>query len=190
MSDEIYSSLVFDNRAAPTIASLPGMMERTIIIDGFSKTYSMTGWRLGFGIMPLPLAEKVGLLLTHSVGCTADFTQHAGVEALTGPQDFVEIVLAEYQSRRDLLVEGLNAIPGVSCNKPDGAFYAFPNVKSLGLSSDVLATYLLEEAGVAVLPGNAFGANGEGYLRLIFANSMENIEQALDKMTKSILRLS
>lgn len=190
MSDEIYFSLVFDGKVAPTIASLPGMMERTIIIDGFSKTYSMTGWRLGFGIMPVSLADKVGLLLTHSVGCTADFTQHAGLEALSGSQDNVDIVRAEYQRRRDLIVKGLNRISGVSCNRPDGAFYVFPNVKSFGHSSEMMAKYLLEEAGVAVLPGNAFGANGEGYLRLTFSNSIENIEQALDKMAKALKRLS
>jgi aspartate/methionine/tyrosine aminotransferase len=136
----------------------------------------MTGWRLGYGILPMPLAERVELLLTHSVGCTASFTQIAGLEAIRGPQEPVDGVTAEYRRRRDALVRGLNAIPGVSCRLPQGAFYAFPNVKAFGKTSNWLANYLLEEAGVAVLPGTAFGAGGEGYLRLCFANSLENIE--------------
>ncbi len=182
LSDEIYVRLTFDGASAPSIAQLPGMRERTVICDGFSKTYAMTGWRLGFGIMPEPLAERLGLLLTHSIGCTATFTQYAGVEALTGPQEQVDAVVAEYQRRRDVLVEGLNAIPGVRCQTPQGAFYTFPNVTAFGRSSDWVADYLLEEAGVAVLPGTAFGVGGEGYLRLCFANSMERIEVALERM--------
>ena len=174
---------------APSIATLPGMAERTIICDGFSKTYAMTGWRLGYGIMPAALAERVELLLTHSVGCTAHFTQVAGVEALTGPQDQVAEVVAEYQRRRDVLVAGLNAIPGIRCRTPQGAFYVFPNVSSFGKSSDWLADYLLEEAGVAVLPGTAFGPNGEGFLRLFFANSMDNIELALAQMQGALAKL-
>ncbi len=189
LSDEIYSRLAFDGRPVPSIASLPGMAERTIICDGFSKTYAMTGWRLGYGIMPEPLAERVALLLTHSVGCTATFTQYAGLEALTGPQDQVEAVVAEYERRRDRLVAGLNGIPGVSCRTPQGAFYAFPNVTAFGRPSDWVADYLLEEAGVAVLPGTAFGAAGEGYLRLCFANSMENIERALERISAALARL-
>lgn len=189
LSDEIYMRLTFDGLSAPTIASLPGMRERTIICDGFSKTYAMTGWRLGFGIMPEPLARRLGLLLTHSIGCTATFTQHAGVEALTGPQAQVEGVLAEYQRRRDVLVAGLNAIPGVQCRVPQGAFYAFPNVTAFGRPSAWLADYLLEEAGVAVLPGDAFGDAGEGYLRLCFANSMERIETALTRVADALRNL-
>jgi aspartate/methionine/tyrosine aminotransferase len=185
LSDEIYSRLVYE-RSAPSIAALPSMAERTIICDGFSKTYAMTGWRLGFGVMPEALAERVELLLTHSVGCTASFTQVAGLEAIQGPQEQVEQVVAEYRRRRDVLVAGLNAIPGVRCRVPQGAFYAFPNVSAFGRSSDWLAEYLLEEAGVALLPGTSFGRNGEGYLRLCFANSMENIQAALDKLARAL----
>lgn len=187
LSDEIYSRLVYE-APAPSIASLPGMPERTIICDGFSKTYAMTGWRLGYGIMPEALAERVELLLTHSVGCTAGFTQMAGIEAIQGPQNRVAEVVAEYRRRRDALVAGLNAIPGISCRTPQGAFYVFPNIKSFGKSSDWLANYLLEEAGVALLPGTSFGKYGEGYLRLCFANSLENIEIALDKLHQALSR--
>ncbi len=189
LSDEIYSRLLFDGRTAPSIAALPGMAQRTIICDGFSKTYAMTGWRLGYGIMPEPLAERVELLLTHSIGCTASFTQVAGVEALTGPQDQVEAVVAEYQRRRDVLVAGLNAIPGWRCRTPQGAFYAFPNVSAYGKTAAWWADYLLEEAGVAVLPGTAFGPHGEGYLRLIFANSLENIELALARIAEAVAKV-
>jgi len=151
-------------------------------MDGFSKTYAMTGWRLGFGIMPPGLAEKVGLLLTHSVGSTAQFTQFAGIEALTGPQDQVDLVVAEYKKRRDLIVAGLNQLPGVSCQKPQGAFYVFPNVKSLRGNSQEIADWIMEEAGIALLPGTAFGKFGEGYLRLSYANSLPNIQLALDRI--------
>ncbi len=188
LSDEIYARLVYES-PAPSIAALPGMAERTIICDGFSKTYAMTGWRLGYGIMPKPLAERVELLLTHSVGCTASFTQIAGLEAINGPQEQVEAVVAEYRRRRDALVAGLNAIPGVRCRTPQGAFYAFPNVSAFGRPSDWLAEYLLEEAGVALLPGVSFGKNGEGYLRLCFANSLENILQALEQMKEALSKL-
>ncbi len=196
LSDEIYSRLVYE-RPAPSIYSLPGMAERTIVCDGFSKTYAMTGWRLGFGILPELLAQRVELLLTHSVGCTASFTQVAGLEAIRGPQEPVAAVAAEYRRRRDVLIAGLNAIAGMSCRLPQGAFYAFPNVKSFGPAqprginrpSAWLANYLLEEAGVAVLPGTAFGPGGEGYLRLCFANSLENIELALQRMSIALANL-
>ena len=188
LSDEIYTRLVYEGEA-PSIASLPGMVNRTIIADGFSKTYAMTGWRLGFGIMPQPLAEKLDLLLTHSVGCSATFTQYAGLEAIQGPQEQVERVVGEFRRRRDLIVSGLNAIPGVRCPTPRGAFYAFPNIQAFGHSSADLAELLLEEAGVAVLPGTAFGRNGAGYLRLSYANSMDNIGKALDKMTRTLAAL-
>jgi aspartate/methionine/tyrosine aminotransferase len=189
LSDEIYARLVY-GEPAPSIVTLPGMAERTIICDGYSKTYSMTGWRLGYGIMPEALAERVGLLLTHSVGCTASFTQIAGLAAITGPQDQVEAVVGEYKRRRDALVTGLNAIPGVSCRTPQGAFYAFPNVTAFGRASDWLAEYLLDEAGVALLPGTSFGEYGEGYLRLCFANSLENIQMALERLAEAFGKLS
>ncbi len=188
LSDEIYTRLSYIG-TVPSIASLPGMLERTIICDGFSKTYAMTGWRLGFGIMPAALAGRVELLLTHSIGCTASFTQMAGLEAIHGPQERVEAVVAAYRRRRDALVAGLNAIPGVRCRLPQGAFYVFPNISALGKSSDWLANYLLEKAGVALLPGTSFGAYGEGYLRLCFANSLENIQIAIERMDAAIRAL-
>jgi aspartate aminotransferase len=188
MSDEIYSRLVYGSKAH-SILALPDMAQRTIVVDGFSKTYAMTGWRLGFGIMPKALAEKMGMLLTHSVGCTATFTQHAGIEAICGPQDQAEAVRVVFQRRRDVMIEGLNAIPGVRCSMPLGAFYAFPNVSSFGRSVEELAEYLLDVAGVALLPGTSFGANGKGYLRLSYANSIENIQNALQRMAEALARL-
>lgn len=189
LTDEIYTRLVFDEQAAPSIAALPGMAGRSIIMDGFSKSYAMTGWRLGYGIMPEPLAGRVQLLFTHALGSTAHFTQIAGIEALTGSQDHVAAMLAEYQRRRDVIVSGLNRLPGVHCRRPQGAFYAFPNIKSVGKSSEELANLLLEEAGVALLPGTAFGEYGEGYLRLSYANSVENINTALGRMQPVLQRL-
>jgi aspartate aminotransferase len=186
MSDEIYARIVYDDLQAPSIAQVDGMLERTIIVDGFSKSYNMTGWRLGFGIMPEGLADRVQLLLTHSVGCSAHFTQIAAIEALSGPQEQVRRVVQEYQNRRDVIVDGLNAIPGITCQKPQGAFYAFPNIKGLGRSSTELADLFLQEAGVALLPGNAFGKQGEGYLRLSYANSMENIRKGLELIKASV----
>ena len=182
MSDEIYGQLAYDGLQVPSIATLPGMLDRTIIVDGFSKTYAMTGWRLGYMVMPEPLAERVELLLTHSIGCTAAFTQVAGVAALTGPQDRVAENVAEYQRRRDYIVAGLNAIPGVSCQTPQGAFYVFPNIKSFGLSSKDVARRLIDEAGVALLAGSDFGAGGEGYLRICYATSMDVIRESLKYM--------
>ena len=182
MSDEIYGQLAYDGLHVPSIAALPGMLDRTIIVDGFSKTYAMTGWRLGFMVMPEPLAERVELLLTHSIGCTATFTQIAGVAALTGPQDRVAENVAEYQRRRDFIVAGLNAIPGVGCQVPQGAFYVFPNVKSFGLTSKEIAARLIDEAGVALLAGTDFGSGGEGYLRICYATSMDVIRESLKKM--------
>jgi aspartate aminotransferase len=182
MSDEIYARLAYDDLAVPSIASLTDMVDRTVIVDGFSKTYAMTGWRLGYAIMPEALAERVNLLLTHSIGCTATFTQLAGIEALTASQAMAEAVVPEYQRRRNRMVTGLNAIPGVRCQVPQGAFYVFPNIKSFGLPARELAQRLLDEAGVAVLPGNDFGQNGAGYLRLCYATSIEEIEEALARM--------
>jgi len=191
LSDEIYMRLVYGDQpgGAMSIASLPGGQERTIVMDGFSKTYAMTGWRLGYGIMPEALVEKVGLLLTHSTGCTATFTQIAGVEALIGPQNQVEAVRQAYQRRRDLLVDGLNAIPGITRQRPLGAFYTFPNIKSFGLNSDEMADYLLDRAGVAVLPGTSFGQYGEGYLRVCYSNSAERIQVALESMAEALAEL-
>ncbi len=186
MSDELYTRIVYDGIEALSIASLPGMKERTIIVDGFSKTYSMTGWRLGFGIMPVELAARVDLLLTHSVGATAHFTQFAGLEALTGPQEMVDVMVAEYQRRRDAIVDGLNAIPGFACQVPQGAFYVFPNITGTGMGSTELANLILEKAGVALLPGNSFGQYGEGYLRLSYANSIENIQKGLQSIQAAL----
>lgn len=189
MSDEIYSRMVYDGFKEHSIASLPGMQSRTIIVDGFSKTYAMTGWRLGYGIMPIKLARRVELLLTHSLGSTAHFTQYAGLEAISGPQEEVDAMVAEFQHRRDVIVPGLNSIPGFSCQKPQGAFYAFPNIQKTGLTSIELADLILEKAGVALLPGSAFGKYGEGYLRLSYATSFENIERGLEKMQNVIIRI-
>jgi aspartate aminotransferase len=183
LSDEIYTQLVYDGFTAHSIAEIDGMLERTIIADGFSKTYSMTGWRLGYMIAPPKLAERLELLLTHATGCTATFTQYAGIEALTGPQDFVKTMVADYQHRRDRILELVNAIPGVHAQKPQGAFYVFPNVKAYGLSSKEIASRLIDEAGVAVLAGTDFGSGGEGYIRLVYAVSLEVIEEGLEKIT-------
>ncbi|OGO31432.1 MAG: aspartate aminotransferase [Chloroflexi bacterium RBG_16_54_11] len=189
LSDEIYARVAYDDADVPSIASLPGMVDRTIIVDGFSKTYAMTGWRLGYGIMPKDLAQVVQLLLTHSVGCTANFVQIAGIEALTGPQEQVYTVVKEYQKRRDVIVARLNAIPSVTCQCPKGAFYVFPNIKSFGLSSAEVADLLLEKANVAVLPGSSFGEYGEGYLRLVYSNSIQNIETATDRISEALQSL-
>ena len=182
VSDEIYTRITFEGGVAPSIASLPEMQERTVIVDGFSKTYAMSGWRLGYGIMPEALARQVELLLTHAYGCTAEFTQWAAVEALQGSQARVTAMVAEYRRRRDLVVKRLNAMPGVTCREPQGAFYVFPNVTRLGQAVETLADGILREAGVALLPGTAFGANGEGYWRLSYATSMENLEKAMDRL--------
>jgi len=186
MSDEIYARIAYDGLQVSSIASLPGMKERTIIVDGFSKTYSMTGWRLGYGIMPKELAERVGLLLTHSLGSTAHFTQFAGMEAIVGPQDMVDGMVTEYERRRNVIVDGLNRIPGISCKKPQGAFYVFPNIKRTGMTSNDLANMILEKAGVALLPGSSFGKFGEGYLRLSYATSIPTIEQGLSRIRAAL----
>lgn len=188
LSDEIYSRIVYSEIPA-SISAIPGMKERTIICDGFSKTYSMTGWRLGYGIMPVSLADRIQLLLTHSIGCTASFTQYAGIEAISGDQSVVDDMVSTYRQRRDMLVQGLNDIPGVKCQTPPGAFYVFPNISAFGLSSKEMANYLLDECGVALLPGTAFGKYGEGYLRLCFANSTENIKKAVLLMKEALSNL-
>ena len=188
LTDEVYSRILYEG-VHDSLISLPGMKERTILLEGHSKTYAMTGWRLGYGIAPTELADKITQLTINSNSCTATFTQFAGIEALTGPQDFVHDMVTEFRTRRDAIVEGLNAIEGVSCIKPLGAFYVFPNVSQLPLSCQDLSDYLLEDAGVAVLPGTAFGKYGDGYLRLSYANSLENIQEALARMDSAISRI-
>ncbi len=181
ISDEIYAGMVYEGDS-PSIATLPGMAERTVVVDGFSKTYAMTGWRLGFGIMPEPLAKHMAALMNNSNSCTATFVQKAGEAALTGPQDEVTSMVDEFRARRDLVVEWLNAIPGVCCGRPPGAFYAFPNIAVPGMTSAQLADRLLDEAGVVTLPGTAFGDGGEGYLRLSYANSQEQLREGIRRI--------
>ena len=188
LTDEVYSRILYEG-VHDSLISLPGMKERTILLEGHSKTYAMTGWRLGYGIAPTELADKITQLTINSNSCTATFTQFAGIEALKGPQDFVHEMVAEFRKRRDAIVDGLNAIEGVSCIKPLGAFYVFPNVTQLPLSCQDLSDYLLEDAGVAVLPGTAFGKYGDSYLRLSYANSLENIQEALARMDSAISRI-
>jgi aspartate/methionine/tyrosine aminotransferase len=181
LSDEIYSRIVYEGDHH-SIVSLQGMKNQVILLDGFSKAFAMTGWRLGFGVMNTSMAEKITLLMINSNSCTAAFTQMAGIEALEGPQDAVAMMVAEFHLRRRFIVQGLNEIPGVTCRWPQGAFYAFPNIKSFGISSRVLAEQILMEGGVAVLAGSDFGSAGEGYLRISYANSLENLEVALRRI--------
>jgi aspartate/methionine/tyrosine aminotransferase len=181
LSDEIYSRLIFEG-AHYSITSVEGMKDRCILLDGFSKTYAMTGWRMGYGVMRADLAAQIARLMTNSNSCTASFTQVAGMEALRGPQDSVDRMCAEFKRRRDVMVAGLNKIKGFSCRLPHGAFYVFPNIRGTGWPSKKLADALLDDAGVAALSGTAFGAFGEGYLRFSVANSIENIEKALDRV--------
>jgi aspartate aminotransferase len=188
MTDEIYGDLVYDNQAFPSFYSIEAARHRTILVDGFSKSFAMTGWRLGFAAMPKPLADKVALLTMHAVGCTAGFTQIAGVTALEKCRDEVDAQRAIYQARRDLIVEGLNSLPGVSCLPPSGAFYAFPNVTGLGVPSVELARRLLHEAGVACLSGTDFGVHGEGYLRFSYAASSDAISRAIDRIREFIAK--
>lgn len=189
LSDEIYGRTVYDGFRHVSIAKFPGMQERTIILDGFSKTYAMTGWRLGYGVMPPHLANMVAKLQINSTSCTASFSQIAGVEALTGPQTEAETMVEEFRRRRDAIVDGLNRIKGFRCHKPLGAFYVFPNITGTGKDSRTLADYLLKEAGVACLSGTAFGKFGEGYLRFSYANSLENINEALRRIDKAVSKL-
>lgn len=180
-SDEIYSRLIFEGSPA-SIAQFEGTRERTIILDGFSKSYAMTGWRLGYGIMNPALVGEMTRLMINSNSCTATFTQRAGIAALRGDQTCVNHMVEEFRRRRTVIVEGLNRIPGFHCRQGHGAFYAFPNVRGSGIKSRELADALLQEAGVACLPGTAFGESGEGYLRFSFANSVENITEALGRI--------
>ena len=183
MSDEIYDRLVFDGSVF-SIAALPEFKDRTIILDGFSKTYAMTGWRLGYGIMHKDLAKHMEMLMVNSNSCSAAFTQIAGMEALKGPQDAVEVMKAAFKERRDYLIDALNGIDGITCCMPKGAFYAFPSIKSFGISSSEFASRLLDEAGVAAAGGTAFGEYGEGYIRLSYANSLDNLKIAVDRIDK------
>jgi aspartate aminotransferase len=187
MSDEIYSRIIYDGKCV-SITSFDGMLDKTVILDGFSKTYSMTGWRLGYGVMPPWLADAVVKLMVNSNSCTASFTQRAGIAALEGPQDCVDTMVAEFRRRRDVIVKGLNAVPGFRCAVPAGAFYAFPNIEGTGMTSKALEEYLLNDAGVACLSGGAFGAHGEGYLRLSYANSLANIEDAVGRIKRASSR--
>ena len=181
MSDEIYSRLIFEGEHF-SIMSIPGFKDRTILLDGFSKTYAMTGWRMGYGVMRSDLATQVTRLMTNSNSCTASFTQVAGIEALRGDQSSVDRMRDEFKRRRDVFVAGLNKIKGFSCRMPKGAFYTFPNISDTGWPSKKLADAILQEAGVACLSGTAFGDYGEGYLRFSVANSLENLNKALDRI--------
>jgi aspartate/methionine/tyrosine aminotransferase len=183
LSDEIYSRMSY-GKFPESITKHPGMLEKTIILDGFSKTYAMTGWRMGYGVMPTWLVEAVNKLMVNSNSCTASFTQRAGIAALDGPQDEAEAMIAEFKQRRDLFVAGLNQLPGFRCALPEGAFYAFPNIEGTGIPSKELANKFLHEAGVACLDGACFGEYGTGYLRFSYANSRENLQEALERMKK------
>ena len=182
LSDEIYSRILYDGAEHVSIASLPGMADRTIILDGFSKTYAMTGWRLGYAIVPEWLRQAYGTLIINTISGATAFAQAGAIEALTGPQAEVEAMVAEFRARRDLIVDGLNAIPGITCRRPQGAFYVFPEISATGLSGAELADRLLHEAGVCVLAGTAFGGVGRSHVRISYANSRENLTEALRRM--------
>ncbi len=183
LSDEIYARILYHGQHE-SIATLPGMLDRTILLDGCSKTWAMTGWRLGFGVFPAELIPHVDRLISNSVSCTASFSQRAAIAALDGPQDSVKAMLDEFTLRRAAIVAGLNKLPGVRCLEPDGAFYAFPNITATGFGSKELADRLLQEAGVACLSGTAFGGYGEGFIRFSYANSLPNIQLALERMAE------
>jgi len=189
LTDEIYTRLVYDGQVPASVFTVEGMRERSVLVDGFSKTYCMTGWRLGWMVMPAWLAKRVELLLVHSVGCTATFTQAAGVAALTGPQSSVEQMVEDYREKRDFVVRAMNDIPGVSCAVPQGAFYAFPDISGLGRSCQEVADYLLEEGGVAVLPGTDFGANGEGHIRISYVCDMDTLQEGCQRIARALQKL-
>jgi len=188
LTDEVYNQIIYEGKHQ-SIASLPGMRDKTILLDGFSKTYAMTGWRLGYAAMRKDLAQKVTQLMINSNSCTCAFTQMAGVEALHGPQGEAKKFVEEFRRRREVIVNGLNKIQGITCKKPHGAFYVFPSIKSFGIEAKKLADHILQDASVAVLSGTAFGSHGEGYLRLSFANSVENIKKATDRISESLKKL-
>jgi aspartate aminotransferase len=188
LTDEVYSQIIYEGKHQ-SIASFPNMKDKTILLDGFSKTYAMTGWRLGYAAMRKDLAQKVTQLMINSNSCTCAFTQVAGAEALRGPQGEAHKFVDEFKRRREVIVSGLNKIDGITCKKPRGAFYVFPNIKSFGIQSKKLADQILQDAGVAVLSGTAFGSYGEGYLRLSFANSVENISKAMERIAALVKKL-
>jgi len=190
MTDEVYSQIIYDDAEHISIASLPGMKERCIIIEGHSKTYAMTGWRLGYGIMPADVAAQIAKLMVNSNSCTAAFTQLAGLEALAGPQDGVLARTAELKERRDVIVDGLNDIDGITCKRPLGAFYVFPNVTQIPMGSDEFAEHLLQKYYVATLSGTAFGKYGDGYLRLSYAGSLDSIKEGLKRIKKAVADLN
>jgi aspartate aminotransferase len=190
LADEIYSRIAYDFDGVPrSITTYPGMKERTIILDGFSKTFAMTGWRLGYGAMPVALAEQVTRLAVNCNSCTPGFIQQAGIAALTGPQEPVEVMVNEFRRRRDAVVTGLNEIPGISCIEPAGAFYVFPNITRLGRDSNSVANDLLYEGHVALVSGTSFGRAGEGYIRISYANSLENLQEAMRRIKETVERL-
>ena len=189
LADEIYSRIVYEGKHLSLLA-YPGMKERTILLDGFSKTWAMTGWRLGYGVGPKWLIDAIAKLSTNDHSCVPAFSQFAAIEALRGPQDSLTAMTAEFKKRRDVIVKGLNSLPGFTCKTPKAAFYVFPSIKGTGLKSKALADALLAEAGVACLPGTSFGAMGEGYLRFSYANSVENIEKALSAMNLALPKLT
>jgi aspartate/methionine/tyrosine aminotransferase len=188
LSDEVYGRTLYEGEHH-SVASFPGMKERTVIIDGYSKTYAMTGWRLGWGAMPADLAPHITRLMTNSNSCTCSFSQVAGIGALTGPQEEVAKMVEAFRERRDVIVDGLNSLPGVTCLKPKGAFYVFPNITGTGKDEKWLADYFLNEAGVACLAGTSFGEYGKGYIRFSYANSVENIEKAIGRMAEALKSL-
>jgi aspartate/methionine/tyrosine aminotransferase len=187
LTDEVYAKTLYEGEHI-SIASLPGMREHTIVLDGYSKTYAMTGWRLGYGIMPAELAAALTQIQINATSCTCSFSQVAGIEGLTGDQSGAKKMVAEFKRRRDVIVDGLNAIPGITCLRPKGAFYVFPNITGTGMPSQQVADLLLNEAGVAALPGTAFGSYGEGYLRFSYANSVENIKKALERIEQTLAK--
>ena len=189
LSDEIYDRLYFGEGKIISLGSFPALREKTIVLDGFSKTYAMTGWRLGYGVMDEAVAKVFNPLIVSSNSCTNTFIQYAGVEAYQGPQREVEVMKEEFRARRDLFVGGLNSIPGVSCSMPDGAFYAFPNFRSFGLNSDEMTDYLLENAFISSLPGNSFGEDLEGYVRFSYATDRANLEEALNRLESVLGKL-
>jgi aspartate/methionine/tyrosine aminotransferase len=189
LTDEVYWAMSYGTPHT-SIAAIPGMQDRTVLLDACSKTFAMTGWRLGFAGLPASLVEPFTRLIMNSVSCTAAFAQRAMIAALTGPWDPIEEMVQEFARRREVIVEGMNRIPGITCTEPGGAFYVFPNVRELGVSSRELADHLLHEAGVACLSGTAFGSLGEGYLRFSYANSVEAIRSALDSIEQALPSLA